>query len=293
MDIPLSNRGVFLSCAEVDVDDSDDSDDILLECYYRTSYASNNISKVYLDGNFHVASDIDLNIAKGEDPRVFNWNGKVHATDNHAFENNIKEMNDEGHHENATWKVPNFIAPIKNVIAIPEDEQNIMFADFEAEKLFKCRGSKIDSMACYIRPLPNVKWHYEKIGGAKTTGWKYRGGSAGKKIDNHTFIGFGHLTDINGVHHDIFTWKLSHKPDGTGTDVIMSYVNNLGGEKYDHHVTDPTTLFCMNNTWHVITVESDDHWGIDQGYYQRIYRVVDYVIDDSSFSHYNNVPLRK
>merc|ERR1712151_62046 len=288
VDIPLPNRGVFLSCTEVDVDGSDG---IMLECYYRTSYASNTISKVNLDGNLHIASDVELNIAKGQDPRVFHWNRKVHTTDNKAFDNKIKEMNDKGHHENATWKIPNFIAPLKNVVAIPENKQDIMFADFEAEKLFKCSGPKIDSLACHDSPLPNIKWHYEEIGGAKTTGWKYRGGSSGRKIDNHTFIGFGHLTDMDSAHHDIFTWKLSRKPDGTGTDVIMSYVNQLGGEKYDHHITDPTSVFCMNNTWHVITAESDDYWSHDQGYYQRVYRVVDHVTDNSNYSHYNDVPL--
>merc|ERR1719437_285443 len=81
--------GVFLSCAEVGVNILD-PEDILLECYYRTSYASNTISKVYLDGNFHIASDIELEIMEGQDPRVFDWKGKVHVTDNIAFNNKIK-----------------------------------------------------------------------------------------------------------------------------------------------------------------------------------------------------------
>ena len=183
-----------------------------------------------------------------------------------------------------------------NVSPIPSSERDLMFADFESEKLFQCRGEgRIDSLKCYDKPLSHVEWHYEKIGGAKTTGWKYRGGSAGKKIANNTYIGFGHLTDAKsktGIHHDIFTWKIALKPD-VGFDVIMSYVNVLGGEKYDHRLTDPTTLLCMNNAWYIITVESDKKWGYDQGYYQRVYRIVeDHASDHSNHTHYNAVPLR-
>lgn len=292
MDIPLPNKGVFLSCAEVGVNILD-PEDILLECYYRTSYASNTISKVYLDGNFHIASDIELEIMEGQDPRVFDWKGKVHVTDNIAFNNKIKEMNDIGHQENNTWKVPNSVAPYKNVSPIPvNDHDAVMFADFEAENLFRCRGLSIDDLTC--TQMPNVEWHYEKIGGAKTTGWKYRGGSAGVKIAGHTFIGFGHLTDTTKVQHDIFTWMIKPKPHGNGTDVIMSYVNTYGGEQYDHRITDPTTLLCMNGGWHVITAESDDKWGHDQGYYQRVYRVVeDDVSDHLKNNHYDDVPLPK
>ena len=116
LDIPLPNGGVFLSCAEVSVNILDpDDDDILLECYYRTWYGSDKISKVYLDGNFHITSDIQLEIIDGQDPRVFNWKDKVHVTDNVVFDNKIREMNDTGHLETATWKVPKFIAPYKNV----------------------------------------------------------------------------------------------------------------------------------------------------------------------------------
>lgn len=293
VDVPIPKRGVFLSCVDSDERHSNSSDSFMLECFFRTDFLRQGMSKVFLNDNFHVASRVYDNVLPGEDGRVFRWNEKVHVTDNYMGRMKIMEINDQG--EFQSWPLPvNMMGnKSKNIIPVPT-ETHLLLVDFEAETIYSCiRSSHNQSFAldCTQNSPENIQWTYlGNAGGRRPTNMAYRGGTAGHKVSNNTFIGFGHLS-LNYTHHDMFSWRLLMSTNKNWS-MTMEYVNHYGGNEFHHEIKDPTSMVCVDNAWHVITAESDLAWyHHNQLLVQRVYRVVQEDINSPlaarSISHFN------
>ena len=279
-DVPLPKNAVFLSCVHT-IDTNSDSP---LECYFRTHFDGQGLSKVILDKHFNLASNVNNHSLPGEDPRVFRWNNRTYVVDNYKGKMKIMQIPILPLEKVESWYLPKSIGKrMKNISPIPINDLELWLVDFDAQSIFSCQkpldkntttGFYLD---CNDNPLPDVHWNYEAMGvEEKPVDWHYRGGSPGYKVSPNEYVGFGHITENQKgwtKRHETFVWKLNRTEQGV--TVLMNLVGRF--RPTGHLIRDATSMVCVDGDWFVFTAESEQGWkkGMEMLFVQRVYRVIE------------------
>ena len=205
------------------------------------------IKKIILDNNFNIIQD-NVELIRGEDPRVFNHNNIIYVVDNNFNDTHL------------------YNTLQKTYIKINLDGKNFSFISHNSNLY----------LIHYMKPLCLYKvnldnGNVEKINSVYDgiNNGEYRGGTPGYKISDNRYYGFGHKTYVynNILKHDIFLWILDF------TTYPMINIIDIKKPINSNNIMDPTSIITLNNKNYLISAESEFSWFRDQDYITNVYEI--------------------
>ena len=210
------------------------------------------IKKISLNENFDIIEDNNITF-RGEDPRCFEYNGKIYVQDNYLDDMYLIDYDNAKH------------------IKINISGKNISFINHNNVLYF----------IHYIKPFQLYKFDVEtgniiKVDvndNNKHYNYEYRGGTPGYKLNNNEYYGIGHRTYMqNGIlKHDIFKW-IVHFEDNKLPRISIFNIEQPPNSK---NICDPTSIIEINNKKYLITAETEYSWFQDQDYITNVYEIIE------------------
>lgn len=235
--IPLTNHGIFVSC----------TDPNLRLCYHRSRYDAYTLDRI-------VANKETVNIARGEDPRIFSYGKITYILNNRMNSTTLLQLNDKG---GISRTIP-ILSPItKN--AVPLIKRNkLVLIDFQARVAYITMIKEISVSMVQSWPI--------NVTGGENFGCILRGGTPAVPYGDR-WVGMGHCTRKGDrLRHMPFFWHTR--------DSVRFYVSKIRLPTANL-IVDPTSLFVeqtrFSTTWKLITAESNKSWFSKQIYLNRVY----------------------
>lgn len=206
---------------------------------------------IHLNNEFEVIEDKDSFLIIGEDPRLFMHNNNLYVQDNY-------------------WNDMHIINLTKfSRIKIDISGKNISFISHNGRLYFihyMCPFMLYEFCEETGKVFQiDVYQDYEE-------NFEYRGGTAGYKLKDNVYYGFGHrtYTNKNGIiKHDIFYWQVNFEWDKPYIEIItiIQPPNSL-------NICDPTSIVQINDKKYLITAESEYPWFQEQDYVTNVYEIM-------------------
>ena len=210
------------------------------------------IKKITLDNKFNIIEDNNI-FFKGEDPRCFEYKGKIYVLDNYLNDMYLID------YDNIEYIKINITG--KNISFINHND-NLYFIHYI--KPFELYSFNIET-----GNITKIKVDDDR----ESYNYEYRGGTPGYKLNDKEYYGFGHRTYIKNkiLKHEIFKWVVTFRNIGLPKITIFEVeqpCNSL-------NICDPTSVITIDNKKYLITAETNKPWFIEQDYKTNVYEIIE------------------